>query len=33
MEIEAMNAEAAALYDTIYNIHEETKFNEKAFEW
>ena len=30
MEIAAMNAEAAALYDTIYNIHEETKFNEKA---
>ena len=30
MEVEAMNKEVAAIYDTIYNIHEEVKFNEKA---
>ena len=30
MEVAAMNAEAAALYDTIYNISVEVKFNEKA---
>ena len=30
MEIAAMNAEVAALYDTINNIHDEVKFNEKA---
>ena len=30
MEVAAMNAEVAAIYDTIYNIHEEVKFNEKA---
>ena len=30
MEVAALNAEAAAIYDTIYNIHEEVKFNEKA---
>ena len=30
MEVAAMDAEAAALYDTIFAIHEETKFNEKA---
>ena len=30
MEVSALNAEVAAIYDTIYNIHEEVKFNEKA---
>ena len=30
MEVAAMNAEVAAIYDTINNIHEEVKFNEKA---
>ena len=30
MEVAAMNAEVAALYDTINNIHDEVKFNEKA---
>ena len=30
MEVAALNAEAAAIYDTINNIHDEVKFNEKA---
>ncbi len=30
MEVAAMNAEVAAIYDTINNIHDEVKFNEKA---
>ena len=30
MEVAAMNQEVAAIYDTINNIHDEVKFNEKA---
>ena len=30
MEVAALNAEVAAIYDTINNIHDEVKFNEKA---
>ena len=30
MEVTALNAEVAAIYDTINNIHDEVKFNEKA---